>query len=61
MVGCYFRVYLEAVNSKENFNGNVFMWNICIKGYVCFYLNYSDFHKAFIALLLPIIFETDTS
>ena len=59
--GLWFQSTLEAVNSKENFNADVFVWNICINGWVFLDLSYWDFHKAFTALLLPVIFETDTS
>ena len=59
--GLCFQSILEAVNSKENFHAEVFMLSICINGYVCLYLSYYDFHKALTALLLAIIFETDTS
>ena len=30
--GLWFQSTLEAVNSKENFNADVFVWNICING-----------------------------
>lgn len=59
--GLLFQGVLEAVNSKRNCNSDVFMLNTCINGYVCVYLSYCDFHKAFLVLLLPVIFETDTS
>lgn len=49
--GLLFEGILEAVNSKENFNEDVFMLNICISGYVCLYLSYYDFYKAFIVSL----------
>lgn len=57
--GLWFQSTLEAVNSKEKFNADVFVWNICINGWGCLYLSYCDFHKAFTDLLLPIIFETE--
>lgn len=55
-----FQGILEAVHSKENFSEDVFMLNMCTNGYVCLYWGHCDFHKAFIVLTLPIIFETDT-
>lgn len=42
---------LEAVNSKENFNSDVFMLNIWRNGYVRLYLSHYGFHKTSIALL----------
>ena len=30
--GLWFQSTLEAVNAKEKFNADVFVWNICING-----------------------------
>lgn len=59
--GLWFQSMLKAMNSEANFSAEVCMLNIRINGHVCLYLSNYDFHKALAALLLPIIFETDTS